>query len=292
MTPKKVLIISVIVLVIGLVPSILVCIFGDVSTGIVFVILSLVTTLFLDIRLTQICEKDRFNEKVNELIKESCPVLAHFNSLQHSCSLFKKISSDMYENLDKSFQEMLHGKFESFDLSQVRAVLEELFIHMVEVKEICAVSHGEIEEWRENDAWHQHFIHMHEQAIKRGVKLSRVFVFHEEREENDAADVLQKHLAMKIHIKTILTDKIERHDFLLAQNCLLFFGTKKKTPLYVLIAHHSNRGQFVKSDLFWDETNVKAGFEAFERINRIAMKVKPESDAEKASEEFHIKKSR
>lgn len=138
------------------------------------------------------------------------------------------------------------------------------------IKEICATSFGELNEWRNRDSWRaKGYAKMHELAVQQGKRLKRNFILRPDEQTGAADDVLRANVSARISVKIAAQQSVSPQDFNQANNCLIFYDRHKK-PIYCIQAMHDQQGQFAGAFLYFRIETIQPIVEAYLRIDAVA----------------------
>lgn len=260
--------ISIAVGIIGLALSIFVGVYSESITEGVFLgsfsaLAVFVIGMLVDIRLNQA-----------RLPADPDLLVASYAKLKNGpCELARVISESKYKELSAFFGELQTGRITLTDLNSVFAVLRPLFCDIRTIKEIYATSFGELTEWTETESWWaKNYMSMNAEAIKRGVKIKRIFILNDVNDLALGMPLFRRHLSNHVAVRTALRQTVSGPDFNMASNCLLFYDDGHKA-IYCLQAIHGSDGGFVSAFLYSDSEHVKSMLDAYRRIETVSQPV-------------------
>jgi hypothetical protein len=256
---RKKLLINVATGVSGLAVSILVGVvlhssLAGLVTGFGIAILRLV----VDIRLN-----------LNPNIPIEISFLNSYTRLRESkCDLFREAAVAKLRDVNAYFDDLAGGQLAVRNQSEVFDLLKLLFCEISFIREIHSTSSGEADEWR--TWWGKHYLEIHKAAIKRGVKIQRIFIVRSDDEATSAADIMRANTAHNIIVKYAVRPEISQSDFNNASNCMLFFD-RNRVPVYSLQAVHDGEGKFLSALICNDITHIKPVADSYSHIDAMSV---------------------
>lgn len=241
----------------------------EITTTVVIAALSVCAGFFADVRIAQ-----------HNQARSLPPLLPGYAELSSGkCQLFSKLADDKYAETIGYFQNLQGDYVELPTLGHAYTVLEYVFRSLDDIKYIYATSHGELDEWKEeNSWWATNYRNLHLSAKQRGAVVTRIFIFPRGPEPLELT-VLSEHRRrhqdiVKVAVSAQVPPSILPH----AGNCMVFADARNR-PIYGIRAAHEAEGMFVEAALFRDQHRVNELWDAFKRIDAISAELRPDGDA-------------
>lgn len=259
---------------VGVALSVVVTVFGSPTTGL---IVFFGTSLFAQILASERRAKRRHEVLEGQLATAKAEFASKVGLADYyhfveggGCPLFKLAAGEAYQKTQSDLANLKKGELILHSLDDAFHYVEFLFRDFPAITKIKAISSGEFDEWKEHESWWcKRYLDIHKAAFDRGAEIERIFVVKSKQQERSVRDVFQRNIDYNVQVKIALDSRIRPGDRQ-ASNCLLFYDIHNE-PLYALVAHHDQEGNFQRAVIYGaNNQNVRLTADMYNRIEGVA----------------------
>jgi len=243
--------------------------------------------LFVDLKINLHSHRLKLEGELEQMKRElpsrtGFPLVTEYLRLKDGpCPLFRSAAEGVYMNALTELRSLGSHRLRLTDMTEVYHWLEYLFCEIPMIKQIRAVSCGELAEWSDtSNWWGTSYLRIHDAAYSHGVMLQRIFIVERNRRAYDP--VFRTNLAHHIDVLVATQEHVNPDDLAFAGNSIAFYDVHA-LPVYALVAKHDPNAQLQEMIIYGDQEDIKPIIEVHRRFESVAEPYRPSRDDAGAS---------